>query len=68
MIPYTDPNSNRSMPDLSTLTDAQLENLEDFCTRKGRDDLHDQVIAEMLRRPDFSPTSYDLMYLLMDAR
>ena len=56
------------MPDLSILTDAQLENLEDFCTRKGRDDLHDQVIAEMLRRPDFSPTSYDLMYLLMDAR
>ena len=52
------------MLNLSTLTDAQLENLEDFCTRKGRDDLHDQVLGEMRRRPDFVPSSYDLMELL----
>ena len=45
------------MLNLSTLTDAQLENLEDFCTRKGRDDLHDQVLGEMRRRPDFVPSS-----------
>ena len=52
------------MLNLSTLTDAQLENLEDFCTRKGRDDLHDQVLGEMRRRPDFMPSSYSLMEML----
>ena len=38
------------MPDLTRLTDDQLENLEDFCTRKHRDELWDEVIAEILRR------------------
>ena len=52
------------MPDLTRLTNDQLENLENFCICKGRDDLHDEVIAEMLRRPDFIPTSYCLMETL----
>ena len=49
------------MTDLTCLTNDQLENLENFCICKGTDDLHDEVIAEMLRRPDFIPTSYCLM-------
>jgi hypothetical protein len=54
-------------PSLSGLTNAQLENLEDFCTRKGRDELHDNVIDEMLSRPDFKPSNYELMYFLYDC-
>jgi hypothetical protein len=53
--------------DLTRLTDAQLENLEDFCTRKGRDDLYDLVIDEMFSRPNFSPSSYELMCYLYDC-
>jgi len=56
--------TTQPMLNLSTLTNAQLENLEDFCTRKGRDDLHDQVLGEMRRRPDFVPSSYSLMLVL----
>jgi hypothetical protein len=54
------------MPNLSLLSDRQLENLEDFCSRKGRDDLHDEVLFEMHRRPDFMPSTYSLQYLLED--
>ncbi len=53
-----------AMPDLSRLSDAQLEHLEDFCVRKGRDELCDAVYAEMLSRPDFAPSSYCLMETL----
>ena len=49
---------------LSLLSDAQLENLEDFCVRKGRDELCDAVYEEMLSRPDFVPSSYSLMEVL----
>lgn len=52
---------------LLKLTNSQLENLENFCVCKGRDDLHDQVLSEMRRRPDFTPSSYDLMYLLQEG-
>jgi hypothetical protein len=48
------------LPDLSRLSDDQLENLEDFCTRKCRDELWEEVMAEMLRRPNFVPSSYGL--------
>ena len=37
-------------PDLTCLTNDQLENLENFCICKGHDDLHDEVIAENRRR------------------
>lgn len=53
-----------TMPDLTRLTDDQLENLEDFCTRKHRDELWDEVIAEILRRPDFVASTHDLEYTL----
>ena len=53
-----------TLPDLSRLSDEQLENLEDFCTRKHRDELWDEVIAEMLRRPDFVASTHDLEYTL----
>jgi len=49
------------LPDLSRLSDSQLETLEDFCVRKGRDELCDAVYVEMLARPDFVPSSYSLM-------
>ena len=52
------------MPDLTRLTDDQLENLEDFCTRKHRDELWDEDIAEILRRPDFVASTHDLEYTL----
>lgn len=53
-----------AMPDLSRLSDEQLENLEDFCNRKHRDDLWDEVIAEILRRPDFVASTHDLEYTI----
>ena len=49
---------------LTTLTDAQLEDLENDALCQGDNDLHDLVIAEMRRRPDFCPTSYSLMEML----
>lgn len=52
--------------DLTTLTAAQLEDLENDANCHGHDDLHDLVIAEMLRRPDFCPSSYELQYYLED--
>jgi len=56
-----------NLVNLSKLSNNQLENLEDFCTRKGRDGLHDLVLAEMRSRPDFSPSSYGLMLVLETA-
>jgi hypothetical protein len=54
-------------PDLlSQLTDLQLEDLENRATCSGNDTCHDAVIAEMLRRPGFSPSSYELQYYLED--
>jgi hypothetical protein len=52
--------------DLTTLTADQLEDLENSANLSGHDDLHDLVIAEMLRRPDFCPSSYELQYYLED--
>ena len=52
------------MPNLSLLSDRQLENLEDFCTRKGRDELCEAVYDEMLARPHFAPRSYSLQEVL----
>ena len=49
---------------LSLLSDAQLENLEDFCVRKGRDEICEAVYNEMLARPGFAPSSYSLMEAL----
>ena len=64
-VPYDKGMKNATaMPDLSRLSDEQLENLEDFCTRKGRDELWDEVIAEILRRPDFVASTHDLEYTL----
>lgn len=53
-----------NLVNLSRLSNSQLENLENFCVCKGRDELHDQVLAEMRSRSDFSPSSYDLMLVL----
>ena len=50
---------------LSLLSDAQLENLEDFCVRKGRDELCEAVYNEMLDRPHFVPHSYSLQEVLV---
>lgn len=51
---------------LSELTDWQLEDLENRANISGNDACHDAVIAEMLRRPDFCPSSYELQYYLED--
>jgi hypothetical protein len=54
-------------PDLlSQLTDLQLEDLENRANCSGNDACHDAVIAEMLRRPGFFPSSYELQYYLED--
>jgi hypothetical protein len=51
---------------LTLLTNDQLEDLENEGNVQGNDALYDAVIAEMLRRPDFCPTSYELQYYLED--
>lgn len=55
-----------NLVNLSKLSNSQLENLENFCVCKGRDELHDLVLHEMHNRPGFVPSSYDLMFLLQD--
>ena len=57
-----------AMPDLSRLSDEQLENLENFCFCKDRDELWDEVIAEMLRRPNFVASSHELEFTLEQWR
>ena len=53
--------------EITHFSDSKLEDLEDLCVCKGFDDLHDLVIAEMLRRPDFQPSTYSLQFLLQDC-
>jgi hypothetical protein len=55
-----------SLAFLANLPDSHLEDLEDYCVRKGLDEAHDLVLAEMLRRPDFVPSSYSLQEVLED--
>ena len=52
------------MTDLTLLTNDELETLENDLLCQGQDDLHDEVLAEMQRRPDFIATSYSLMEML----
>jgi hypothetical protein len=54
------------MPDLSTLTNAELESL--WCDLQLTDDtaLEDAATDEMMRRPAFCPQSYDLLWTLQD--
>ena len=59
-----DNTSRYSLAFLTGLSDAWLEDLEDYCVRKGLDEAHELVLAEMRRRPDFVPSSYSLMYEL----
>jgi hypothetical protein len=59
-----DATSPYSLAFLANLPDSHLEDLEDYCVRKGLDEAHELVLAEMRRRPDFVPSSYSLMYEL----
>lgn len=56
------------MLDLSTLTDAQLEDAyNDSFFNTSDTDLSDAVILEILKnRPDFCPETYDLQWDLED--
>lgn len=56
------------MINLSTLTDAQLEDLyNDSFFNTADNDLSDRVLVEILKnRPDFCPDSYDLQWELED--
>ena len=52
---------------LSTLTDAQLEDAYNDASLASDADLSDAVILEILKnRPDFCPESYDLQWELED--
>jgi hypothetical protein len=55
-----------SLAFLANLPDSHLEDLEDYCVRKGLDEAHDLVLAEMHRRPDFVPSTYSLQEVLED--
>lgn len=57
------------MPDLSILSDAQLEDAyNDSCFNTGDTDLSDAVILEILKnRPAFEPQTFDLMWELQDC-
>jgi hypothetical protein len=55
-----------SLSFLANLPDSHLEDLEDYCVRKGLDEAHDLVLAEMHRRPNFVPSTYSLQFLLED--
>lgn len=55
------------MLNLSTLTDAQLEDRYNDANLTSDADLSDAVLLEILKnRPDFCPESYDLQWELED--
>lgn len=55
---------NNLATELTSVSNQALEDLENMATVYGLDGLHDLVVAEMRSRPDFSPSSYDLMLVL----
>ena len=54
------------MPDLSTLSNDQLEDLYNQSNLECDGDLGEAVALEMMRRPDARPESYDLIWEMQD--
>ena len=52
---------------LAALSDPQLEDLWNECQISATYNLQDAVLSELLKRPNFCPQDYDLLWELQDA-